>query len=931
MRILQVVQQLQCRSSWLSSAQTSTRSTSPGDVLAISVITFCRQARSTWQAHSPAWSGPLEAGDHLEVRHVLASGISLGVGGAGLWAVEDTSPYVENWTPAIDSGGYNSELKARGWEEQRIAQRRWLRPSRIYAPHIESQNSTWLGCIRQRKRMVSFDILEQPKEPRFLESDVFVNKSFRRLVEVLAPYVMRRIWGTELFDRRRENLIERGSLIPDLLRFLRTMVPTERDVQNYVHAEYDWDNYFSELGIDARNSAESIIRFRNHNWAHLYGYDDYEVRRCLWHIRTLLDSVYRAQQFDSTMSDLVVNTAEKFDQVQQMWSQLGTMLDGGQARVGPLLDPRGQLAAPYSLVPTTPTLTGLGTSLPFPANLVPGQSDLVSALQSPPGTFTPSDYQRGQADLMLGQARMAASLEDFHVAVASFEAVRPFYGDSRYDEEYAAAVYGRGRHHVKDRKYELAKADFELALTLDSALGLQPEDASPYHNEANEKFFDGLHEESIRLFNCAIELNPEGTADYSVTRKTRRATGGQGSHSGKFNRGRLWEIYHDRGRAYLEIGHSLSAAGSFDVALENYESAIVDFDESDRVGRRPREDNELARRIAELSIAVGSSPNDVGALVDRARACTNGGHYDLALADLDRARQLHQGLDCSREYRDMYANLGDAFFGEGESIQMLEDDDNCGWEAFECAIENYTMALGICGQDPSILQARGNAYHSIQENALAVLDYQRALYLNPDCDGNFVDPWGRTYDFDRVQCLFEKGQAQAATKDRDNLLGAVRAFEEILSVDWLGGFPDCGDDEAIDMGIEVCYELGNAQSLQGNTDVAIRSYTRGMSATSPEGPWLDLWINRGNAHFRNEEYDAALRDFDTVLDQNPGDYSTAHVRKLRGQAYAELGELDNAISDYDKYLFEFGRDGEVARLREIAVHLRDQSPGPEPP
>ena len=137
----------------------------PGDVLAISVITFCRQARSTWQAHFPAWSGPLEAGDHLKVRHVLASGISLGVGGTGLWAVGDTSPYVENWTPAIDSGGYNSELKVRGWEEQRIAQRRWLRPSRIYAPRIESQNSTWLGCIRQRKRMVSFDILEQPKEP----------------------------------------------------------------------------------------------------------------------------------------------------------------------------------------------------------------------------------------------------------------------------------------------------------------------------------------------------------------------------------------------------------------------------------------------------------------------------------------------------------------------------------------------------------------------------------------------------------------------------------------------------------------------------------------------------------------------------------------------------------------------------------------------
>ena len=51
----------QCRLSWSSSAQTSTSSKSPGDVLAISVITFCRQARLTrqdLQAQPSAWGGP---------------------------------------------------------------------------------------------------------------------------------------------------------------------------------------------------------------------------------------------------------------------------------------------------------------------------------------------------------------------------------------------------------------------------------------------------------------------------------------------------------------------------------------------------------------------------------------------------------------------------------------------------------------------------------------------------------------------------------------------------------------------------------------------------------------------------------------------------------------------------------------------------------
>ena len=57
--------------------------------------------------------------------------------------------------------------------------------------------------------------------------------------------------------------------------------------------------------------------------------------------------------------------------------------------------------------------------------------------------------------------------------------------------------------------------------------------------------------------------------------------------------------YHDRGRAHL--------------ALENFEDAIADFDESDRRRRKPLEDNDFFRQIALCSIAIRNNPYDASA------------------------------------------------------------------------------------------------------------------------------------------------------------------------------------------------------------------------------------------------------------------------------------------------------------------------------
>ena len=759
-------------------------------------------------------------------------------------------------------------------------------------------------------------------EPILTESEAYLVRALRRLVAALGPYVVRRVEDTELFARKRKYLIvDEDSLTTDLMKFLRTMVPSGQEIKRNRDAEKNWDRYFHELGAEAKNRVQRIIDFRNIRWAHFEGYDDEEVCRCLEQILDLLNDVYRVQQKDLGMLDLMDSTALRIQQVHLMLQELSSLLSSTSLPADTTETPQSAQIERSNIASriARPTPTHYSEGVSDDVNLA--KIDLSNWFPRTEGADPSPEYQKGRADALVGLARLALNRGDFDLSVASYEAIAAFYGDGQFDAEHAVALHLRGKMHSRNRRYEQAKTDFELALKLNPTLKFEPEDAAPYHNEGNEKFFEGLYEEAVRLFTYVLELNAQGEGVYSVTRKTKRFTGGWGSSSSSFSPKRLWEIYHDRGRAHLEIGQSHLSARNTALALENFESAIADLNESDRVSERLRDVNEVARGIALLSIELLNRPNDPAALLDRARVYAGAGYFDLAIADLDKTRELGPELDSRREYWEIYVNRGDSYFDEGQYIQELEGDDELGWEVFERSIEDYTNALDYDPHNSSILYTRGIANLAIQQHEAAIGDFTAALAVNPVDGGHLEDAWGQPYEFDPVQCLFEMGRALAAM---GNLEEAVRDFEAVLASERLESWPDCENEEDLDLGIEVYYHMGNAESLQGNIDLAINSFTKGMSGASLRGLWLDLWISRGEAYFRNGEYDAAVRDFDLVLGYNPGDYGTVYVRKLRGQAYTELGELDKAISDFDEYLYEFGLDGEVSRLRETAIHLQEQ-------
>ena len=763
--------------------------------------------------------------------------------------------------------------------------------------------------------MTSHDPGDRFLEPRYMESEAYAARAPRRLMEVLGPFVIRRIGGTELYRRRRKNLHKFGYRVFDAMTFLRLMVPSEEEIKRNPSSAEHWDRFFHDLGKDAKEHTERIIAFRNQSWIHPNSYDDKQVYDCLDDILGLLLAIRQAQEADPGMADVLPEVEAAIEQVRFMMNELGNLLAAGDFSAGLFKEKLDALLNPSSAAsirhdgeneirgtwsPDVPATELADAGLELRVSLAHGSS---------------YEHRKGQASALAEQARLATAKGDFDLAVANYEVVAAFYAEGRYNRDHAAALHGRGKTHTTKRRFDQATADFASARQLDPDLKLDPEDAAPYHHKANEKFFGGEYEEAIGLFEIVLSLNPDGAADYSVTRRTRRSTGSSGTYGGRFTPDRLWEIYHDRGRALL--------------ALENFDDSIADFDESDRRRGKPLEDNDYFRRVALCSIAIRNNPYDASAHVERARAYTDAREYDLALADLDRARLLDTSLDCRCEYWEVHVNRADDFLGAGQLVQAYDDGEGAGREFVELAIEGYTEALDIDANNASVLYDKGNAYFSIGEYRLAAKEYMAALHISPGRDGDYKDAWGRGYEFDSEVCLFDKGRALAAlartdSDDQGVLEQAIQDFRSVLSGELLKSWPECEHGDDIEMGVEVHTELALAHFAQGNFDSVISICSHAIAVAPGSLGWDRLWELRGKALFGKKDYRAAIRDLTHVIDGSPG-YFTANLLRTRGQAHAALGDLYQAIEDYDGYMREYGRKGKVLRLREAAVRQLEAS------
>ena len=214
---------------------------------------------------------------------------------------------------------------------------------------------------------------------------------------------------------------------------------------------------------------------------------------------------------------------------------------------------------------------------------------------------------------------------------------------------------------------------------------------------------------------------------------------------------------------------------------------------------------------------------------------------------------------------------------------------------YDLAIVNYDKAIQL---EPDYIDAyinRGIAKIRLGQHFAAIGDYDKAIQLKPD--------YASAY-YNRGNAKYKLGQHFAAISDYDK---AIQLKPDDVSAYYNRGnakirlgqhFAAIGDyDKAIQLkpdDVSAYYNRGNAKIRLGQHFAAIGDYDKAIQL-KPD--YAEAYNNRGNAKSKLGQHFAAISDFDKAIQLKP-DYAEAYNN--RGNAKSKLGQHFAAISDFDK-------------------------------
>jgi tetratricopeptide (TPR) repeat protein len=82
-------------------------------------------------------------------------------------------------------------------------------------------------------------------------------------------------------------------------------------------------------------------------------------------------------------------------------------------------------------------------------------------------------------------------------------------------------------------------------------------------------------------------------------------------------------------------------------------------------------------------------------------------------------------------------------------------------------------------------------------------------------------------------------------------------------------------------------------------DKAIEDFDRAIQLDMPKGAEYKVYLNRGMAHFYNQDFDQSDNDFNEVIALNPKNAAAFHGK---GMIRYELGQYEDAIVEFEKAL-----------------------------
>jgi tetratricopeptide (TPR) repeat protein len=235
---------------------------------------------------------------------------------------------------------------------------------------------------------------------------------------------------------------------------------------------------------------------------------------------------------------------------------------------------------------------------------------------------------------------------------------------------------------------------------------------------------------------------------------------------------------------------------------------------------------------------------------------------------------------------------------------------------YEGAVDDYTRALQIDGNQPTAYNNRGLAKFQIGDFAGAISDYTRSLELN---DNEAV-----VY-FNRGFARFNQGDYTGAIGDyTESILKAPEQtgayFYRGEAYGRLGNYQQAAEDytRAIQLNPQdaVAYNnRGLARYNQGDYAGAIADYTEALRLKPDDAV---AYLNRGVARSAGADYHGAIEDFTQALSLNEK-YASAY--NYRGRARAEIGDRQGAIGDLQTAANLFSRQGDPIHHQQAIAAL----------
>jgi len=170
--------------------------------------------------------------------------------------------------------------------------------------------------------------------------------------------------------------------------------------------------------------------------------------------------------------------------------------------------------------------------------------------------------------------------------------------------------------------------------------------------------------------------------------------------------------------------------------------------------------------------------------------------------------------------------------------------------------------------------ARGDHHYENKRYDLALADYNAALRL---------DPKNAEATSNRGWVFYQQG-------DHDT---ALAEFDDALKL-----------DERFVYGL---WGRGTIYRERSEYEPAIQNFTQALRFTTDTKDLAELYNERGNTYYQQEDYEAALDDYDRAIDKK-NDVAVYHGN--RGDALGELGRFDEAFAALDQAIALDGKNGD---------------------